>query len=136
MLLAIAMLIAAGGCSEKIGSIQSISIDYPHGETRLVVQKNGEALLYYGALPRHQKIKNGSFDVDALYKQLRPMLHSNVPREEWPDPKSVAGMVIIRHDNNIQSEHLVFDAEEFTERLFNEARNNAHSSATQTVQPE
>ena len=42
------------GCEEERSSIESISIDFPHGETRLLVERNGEAFLYYGALPSYK----------------------------------------------------------------------------------
>ena len=112
------------GCNEKASSIQSISIDFPHGETGLLVRRNGEALLFYCALPQHQKVKNSTFDIDELYKQLQTRLHDNVPREEWPNPKSKAGMVTIDFDNKAKKDYLIFDEEEFAERLFNKAKKN------------
>ena len=112
------------GCNGKTSSIQSISIDFPHGETRLVVRRNGEALLFYGALPQHQKVKNSTFDIDALYKQLQTRLHDNVPREKWPNPKSKAGMVTINFDNKAKKDYLIFDEEKFAERLFSKAKMN------------
>lgn len=111
-------------CNEKTSSIERISIDFPHGETRLLVRRNGEALLFYGALAQHQKIKNSTFDVDELYKQLQTRLHDNVPREEWPNPKSKAGMVTINFNNKAKKDYLIFDEEEFAERLFNKAKKN------------
>jgi len=112
------------GCNEKTSSIKSISIDFPHGETRLLVRRNGEAFLLYGALPQHQKVKNSTFDVDELYKQLQTRLHDNVPREKWPNPKSKAGMVTINFDNKVEKVYLIFDEAEFAERLFNKAKKN------------
>ncbi len=112
------------GCDEKNSSIERISMDFPHGETRLLVQKNGDAFLFYGALPQSQKVKNSVFNIDELYTQLQPRLHDNVPREKWPNPNSKSGMVTITFDNNEQRDYLIFDEEEFADRLFNKAKNN------------
>ncbi len=118
------LLILGIGCNEKYDSIESISIDFPHGETRLLVQRNGDAFLFYGALPQHQKIKNGALNIDELYQQLQWRLHDNVPRENWPNPKSTVGMVQIRFKDGKQRSYLIFDEKEFATRLFYEARKN------------
>jgi hypothetical protein len=103
---------------------ESIIMDYPLGKTRLHVRRNGEAFLFYGALPQYQKIKKGIFDIDELYKQLKTRLHDNVPREEWPNPQSKAGMVTINVAGKAEKNYLIFDEEEFAEHLFNKAGKN------------
>ena len=118
------LILVVTGCKEETGSIESISIDFPHGETRLLVQRNGDAFLFYGALPQHQRIKNGTFDIDELYKQLQGRLHDNVPREKWPNTRSRAGMVQIRFQGKYKRDYLIFDEEVFTDRLFSKARKN------------
>lgn len=122
--LMVLLILAGTGCKEDASTIESISIDFPHGETRLLVQRNGEAFLFYGALPQHQKIKNGTFDIDELYEQLQERLHDNVPREKWPNLQSRAGMVQIRFHGKHQRDYLIFDEEVFTDRLFTKARTN------------
>lgn len=118
------LILSVTGCKEEASSIESISIDFPHGETRLLVQRNGAAFLFYGALPNHQKIKNGTFDIDELYEQLQGRLHDNVPREKWPNPRSSVGMVQIRFQGNYKRDYLIFDEEVFADRLFSKARKN------------
>ena len=118
-----ALLTLCVGWIESSDSIESISMDFPHGETRLLVQRNGEAFLFYGALPSYQKIRKGTFDLDELYKQLKPHLHENVPRENWPDPKSKAGMVTIRFKNKSQRDYLIFD-EGLAKIIFDKAKGN------------
>ncbi len=118
------LILVVTGCKEEAGSIESISIDFPHGETRLLVQRNGDAFLFYGALPQRQRIKNGTFDIDELYDQLQGRLHDNVPREKWPNPRSRAGMVQIRFQGKYKRDYLIFDEEVFTDRLFSKARKN------------
>lgn len=118
------LVLAGAGCQNGARSMESISLDYPYGETRLLVQRSGESFLSYGALPQRQTIKNGTFDIDELYGQLRERLHENIPREKWPNPKSKAGMVKIRFKDKGEKDYLIFDEEAFTERLFAKARNN------------
>lgn len=112
------------GCNAETRSMESISIDFPHGETRLLVRRNGDAFLFYGAVPQSQKVKNGVFDIDELYKQLRTRLHNKVPREKWPNPDSRAGMVTVQFDSTAKKDYLIFDEAEFTERLFKKAKQN------------
>jgi hypothetical protein len=111
------------GCGKERNPIESISIDFPHGETRLLVERSGEAFLYYGALPSYQEVRSGTFDTEILYKQLETRLHDNVPREKWLNPKAIAGMVIIAYKDQSQEDYLIFD-EEYAEQLFREAREN------------
>ncbi len=115
------------GWAEGFGSVTSVSIDFPHGETRLLVQRGGEARLFYGALPQHRIVKKGTFDVDDVYRQLRSRLHDNVPREEWPDPKATAGMVTISFADKTKKDYLIFDGD-FAQLLFEEAESNVIGS--------
>ena len=118
------LIFSQAGCTQKAGAIESILISYPIGETTLLVQSNGESSLFYGALPQYQKIKQGIFNIDELYNQSKTRLHDNVPREEWPDPKSEAGMVNILFQDGTKKEYLIFDEQAFTEQLFSKAREN------------
>ncbi len=118
------LFLLQAGCNDNISSIESISIDFPHGETRLLVRRNGEALLFYGALPQHQTIRNGTFDIDELCKQLQPRLHENAPREERPNPASEYGMVQIRLKDKSEKTYLIFSEEDFAEQLFSKAKRN------------
>ena len=58
------------------------------------------------------------------YKQIQLYLQPNVPRENWPDPKAQAGMVQIRFINKSEESFLIFDPQEWTNKLFNNARKN------------
>lgn len=86
--------------------------------------RNGDAFLYYGASPKAQVIKNGAFDIDELYEQLKTRLHNNVPREQWPNPRSIAGMVTIHVAEKEEQDFLIFDEETFSALLFEKARNH------------
>jgi len=112
------------GCNKNNSSIERIVIDYPHGETRLHIWRSGEALLFYGARPQHQEIRSNTFDFEELYKQLKTRLHDNIPREEWPNPQSTAGMVTITLSDKSETDYLIFDEEELADRLFSKAKKN------------
>jgi len=112
------------GCHENSPVIESISIDFPHGESRLAVWKNGEAGLFYGSRPQHEIVRAGGFNVHDLYKQLKPRLNPNVPREDWPDPGATAGMVQIKFKDREKSVFLIFNEKAFAEELFKKARQN------------
>ena len=119
-----ALSIVLMGCAEKGSSLERLSIDFPNGESRLLVQRDGQAFLFYGALPQRQIVKKGTFDIDSLYEQLRERLHDNVPRENWPNPKSTFGMVQITFRGGKPKEYLIFDEEEFAAQLFDKVRKN------------
>ena len=104
-------------------SIKTISIDYPHGTDRLLVRANGEATLFYGALVG-KAVKPGTFTVDGLYNQFKDRLHKNVPREMWPNPRAIAGMVQIRFVDGTQKDYLIFDDEELAKEIFRRAGEN------------
>ena len=99
-------------------------MDYPHGEYRLHVKRTGEAYLFYGSKPSAQIIRKGTFSVERLYDMLHPYLHPNMPKEEWPNPKSQAGMVTIRYINGKEEDYLIFDLQERTKVIFEKAKQN------------
>lgn len=99
-------------------------IDYPHGEDRLHVKSTGEAYLYYGAGPLAKIIKNGTFSAEHLYTVFKPHLHPNLPREQWPNPKSQAGIVTVRYTSGNEENYLIYDLQELTENIFDKAKQN------------
>jgi hypothetical protein len=62
--------LAVLGADGKNGSLERISIDFPYGETRLIVQKDGAAFLAYGAIHQMRPHKKGTFDIDDIYAQV------------------------------------------------------------------
>jgi hypothetical protein len=119
------MFLFPAGCNGTERNMEFISISFPMGESDLRVWRNGKAILFYGALPQGEIIKTGTFDVERLYEQVKPLLHSNIPREDWPNPKAKAGMVQVRFESNTQTtSYLIFDADDFTKELFEQARRN------------
>lgn len=112
------------GCKDSVNNVEFISIDFPHGETRLHVWKDGRAALYYGARPQRETIEVGTFDIKQLYEQIQPRLYPSIPRENWPNPNSIAGMVQIRVKGKGEKVYLIFDEHQFSENLFKKARSN------------
>jgi len=99
-------------------------MDYPHGENRIHVKSTGEAYLYYGAAPSAKVIRKNTFSVDELYNIFKENLHPNMPREEWPDPKSQAGMVTIKYADGKEEDFLIFDMPQITGEIFDKAKEN------------
>ena len=125
----VVVLVAVSSCIAQGPRVASLSVDYPHGERRLLVESGGEASLFYGALPRGQRIGAGVFSVDELYAQLRARLHENVPRDRWPDPMAEYGMVTIVFDDRSERSYLLFDEKAFAEALFGRAEAGIVSAA-------
>ncbi len=123
--LALAPAVLVSGCGGETDAERAsiIDMDFPHGETRLQIRRSGEGALYYGALPQHEVVKPGLFDIDELHKELRSRLNPNLPREEWPDPKAKAGMVNIRYGDGSRKSFLIYDGD-FAEGVFKKARAN------------
>ena len=123
-LILVSMCFIQAGCNETEKEIEFISISFPQGGTDLRVWKDGRASLFYGALPQNETIKNGTFNIKQLYDQIRPRLHPNLPREEWPDPKAKCGMVLVKIKGKEEESYLIYDEQEFTDALFDRARSN------------
>jgi len=120
--ISVLFVLIATGCAERSSSIERLSIDYPNGETRLLVQRDGQAFLLYGALPQRRPVKEGTFDIDDLYASLQQRLHNAVPREQWPNPRSTFGTVHITLSDGKKKDCLIFDEEVFATQLFDKAR--------------
>lgn len=123
----ISLFLVQLGCekTEREKEIEFISISFAMGESSLRILKNGQAILYYGSLPQGESIKTGAFDAEQLYKQVKNLLHPNAPREDWPNPNAKAGMVLVKFKGDTKTtSYLIFDAEDFTKRLFEKARKN------------
>jgi hypothetical protein len=63
--------LAVSGCQPETETAESISLDFPNGETRLLVRRRGEARLFYAALPESLMLKSGVLDFDVLVGQLK-----------------------------------------------------------------
>lgn len=118
------VVLVAGPVWAEMAVPVSLSVAYPAGEHRLSVSRNGDAFLAYAAHPKMIPLAPGTFDVQALYEQLAPHLHPNLPREQRPDPEATYGMVQVRDDQGQTSHYLIFQAESWVGPLFQKARDN------------
>jgi hypothetical protein len=122
LLLGAMALFLASGCNARANSVTSVSIDFPHGATRLLVKRDGRAYLFYGELPQHQEIEPGTFDIDDLFIDLQGKLNPVLPAENRPLGAAV-GMVQFRFQDGSQKDYLIYDAD-FAKSLFAMARAN------------
>jgi hypothetical protein len=101
------LLIFAGCRGSKAPT--TISLDFPHGEARLLVRRGRDAQLYYGALPTSCSVPQEVFDIDELFSQLQPRLHEVVPSEERPFDGPY-GMVTLGFGSGDPESYLIYDA--------------------------
>lgn len=124
---AVGVVLSLAGLATHAGEatrVERITVDFPHGGSRLTVEAGGEATLAYGALPRTERVRPGVFDVRALHEELAPMLRPNVPREDWPRPGGQWGMVHVELGDGRSRAYLIRDAGQRVRTLFQRARAN------------
>ena len=95
-------------CDTDTTLVTGIIVDFPHGALRLLVQRDGETRLFYGALPAHRAVQSNTFDIDDLFQQLQPRLHDNVPAENRPIAEPY-GMAIIEFSDGSEQDYLIYD---------------------------
>jgi len=115
------------GCNTVSSAVTSVSLDFPHGETRLLVQRDGDTRLYYGELPAYKVVKNSTFDIDELFNQLQTRIHKVVPAEERPTGQPY-GMVTFGFYDGSARDYLIYD-KSFAEDLFTTAQANLIDAA-------
>jgi hypothetical protein len=87
-----------------------ISLDFPHGAVGVHVERDGGARLSYGALPASRAVAVGTFDIDALLRQLLPRIHRVVPAEARLLGKPFGGVTIWSTDGRSRS-YLLYDGD-------------------------
>lgn len=102
--------------------VEALIFDYPHGEDRIHVSRDGATRLYYAALPQATKVRTGTITLDELYRKLKPHFHPNTPREDWPDPQATRGMVTLVHLDGSEETFLIFDQGKLASDIFNKAK--------------
>ena len=104
------------GCNTYGRSVALITLDFPHGELRLLIQRDGDTRLFYGELPTYRAVKNGTFDIDEIFKQLQTRLHDVVPAENRPIGQPY-GMVTLVFSDGSKQDYMIYDGV-FVKELF------------------
>jgi hypothetical protein len=112
-----ALIVSA--CDTEPSLVTAIIVDFPHGALRLLVQRDGETRLFYGALPADRAVKSNTFNIDDLFGQLQPRLHDNVSAENRPIGQPY-GMATIEFSDGSEQDYLIYD-EKFAVELFQAA---------------
>lgn len=122
LFLGVSVLATTGGCSANSNQVTSIIMDFPHGETRLLVKSDGTAFLFYASLPQHEEVRPNTFELAKLFNDLQDKIHPNAPMEERP-VHAAYGMVTFRFSDGCEEDYLIYDGD-FTEAYFEIARAN------------
>jgi hypothetical protein len=115
-----ALMVSA--CNTADPLVTRIIVDFPRGALRLLVQRDGDSRLFYGALPTYRAIQNSPFNIDDLFDQLRPRLHDVLPAEDRPLGQPY-GMATIEVSDGSKQDYLIYD-EMFALELFKTACTN------------
>ncbi len=78
IVLGLTAVLALAACQAETDRVESVSLDFPYGESRLLVRREGNARLFYGALPQSLTVREGTFDINRLMTDLRPRLQEVV----------------------------------------------------------
>ncbi|MFW2373290.1 MAG: hypothetical protein ACN4GM_09220 [Gammaproteobacteria bacterium] len=116
LLLCVSAVLVLAGCTTKANRI---SLDFPQGELRLLVQRIGDTLLFYGALPKPQAIPSGIFDIDELFTQLQTRLHEVVSTEKRPLGQPYAAVTIWLNDGGSRA-YILYDGD-YAGEIFKQA---------------
>jgi hypothetical protein len=114
----IAVIALTGGSAWAQSALKDVpktlTIDMPYGACRVTVLEDGSAMLFYGALPQHVRVKNGTFNVDDLNASIRNHLRVEADRLKLVPP---VGSVRL----GSQAETLWFNDEAFAKSIFHKA---------------
>ena len=108
ILLAMFCALLLSACDSDPASVTGIVVDFPHGALRLLVRRDGETRLFYGALPTHRAVQSNTFNIDDLFQQLQPRLQDNVPAENRPLGQPY-GMATIGFSDGSEQDYLIYD---------------------------
>jgi hypothetical protein len=115
--------------------VRQISLDFPHGELRLLVDRDGPSQLFYAAAPFGREVAAGTFNIDALRRQLTSRLQPVSAAETRP-PGQVFGTVTLGFGRGRNEEYLIVDRA-FAEGLLTRACANLvdDKASTDTLVP-
>jgi hypothetical protein len=73
-----------GAVAQAPSPVRRISLDFPHGELRLLVDRDGPSQLFYAAAPFGREVVAGTFDIDTLRGPLTSRLLPVTAAETHP----------------------------------------------------
>ncbi|MDR7194575.1 hypothetical protein [Luteimonas terrae] len=83
---ALAFLVVGNGAAAHESSVPGLIVDMPHGGCRLVVQKDGNASISYGAMPKLIRVTPGTFNFNQLALLLRAKSYPQSDRSLHGEP--------------------------------------------------
>ncbi len=124
IVLGLTAVLALAACQAETDRVESVSLDFPYGESRLLVRREGNARLFYGALPQSLTIREGTFDIDRLMTDLRSRLQEVVTGDRMAGRPF--GTVSLTFENGSARDYFLYDGE-FAEGLLVTACRNLAS---------
>lgn len=106
-IIAFAALLGSG-CTSPASPVSQISLEFPSGGLRLLVQRDEDPRLFYAALPFGQAIAGDTFVIDDLYTQLASRLHTVEPTGSLPAEQPY-GTVTLAFSNGRTRAYLIVD---------------------------
>ncbi|MDP9942555.1 hypothetical protein [Ectopseudomonas alcaliphila] len=83
---ALAFLVVGNGAAAHEISVPGLIVDMPHGGCRLAVQKDGNASIAYGAMPKLIRVTPGTFNFNQLVLLLRAKSYPQSDRSLHGEP--------------------------------------------------
>jgi len=111
IIMAVGVLILSG-CITYDRPVALIELAFPPGGLWLLIRRDGDTSLSYGELPAYQVVKNGTFDIDEVFKKLETRLYDVVPTGNQP-----YGLVFLRFSDGSREDYLIYDRA-FAKELF------------------
>ena len=124
VVLGLTAVVALAACQTETERVESVSLDFPYGESRLVLRREGNARLFFAALPESLIVREGTFDIDRLMTDLRPRLQEVVTGDRVAGRPF--GTVSLTFEDGSPRDYFLYDGE-FAEGLFVTACRNVAS---------
>jgi hypothetical protein len=109
------IMVSLPACQPDSGIVESVSLDFPYGEARLLIRRGGEARLAYAELPDSLLVQYSIFNFDALMDQLQPRLYEVVTGDRVAGRPF--GTATLDYQNGSTRDYFMYDSE-FAEGLF------------------
>jgi hypothetical protein len=115
IVLGLTAVLALAACQTRTERVESVSLDFPYGESRLVIRREGSTRLFYAELPESLLVREGAFDIDRLMDDLRPRLQDVVTGDRVAGRPF--GTVSLTFEDGSARDYFLYDSA-FAEGLF------------------